>query len=136
VATALVVCASHAGSARAEPPPVPSTAPLDIASDTACPAPDAIGRGLAEILGLSATEHLKEAARLAHGDAGLVVTLRDPDGRVLGERALPLEGTCDELARAATVVLATWLSDAHPEFVPRVAQRATAEANGATGEHP
>jgi hypothetical protein len=54
-------------------------------------------------------------------DEGLVlVTLRGKDARVLGERRLPGDGSCDELARAAAVVLASWLSDAHPEFVPTV----------------
>jgi hypothetical protein len=135
VATALVVSVSRAGSVRAEPAStIPSVLPLDIATDTSCPAPDAVGRALAEILGLSASERLNEVARLAHADAGVVVTLHDRDGRLLGERTLPLEATCDELARAAAVVLATCLSDAHPEFVPRMTQRASPAANGANSE--
>ncbi|HTQ02731.1 MAG TPA: hypothetical protein VMI54_02700 [Polyangiaceae bacterium] len=126
LAAALVACTSTAGAVGAEPPPLPPAAPLDLAADAPCPDAGAVGDALREILGLGATERLREVARLAHTDTTLVVSLRDADGRALGERALPLEGSCDELARAAAVVLATWLSDVHPEFVPHLAQRANA----------
>lgn len=127
VATALVVFAGRVGTAAAEPPATAAAPPpLEVTADTPCPRADATGRVLGEILGLSAAEHLSEVARLAYADGGLVVTLRDSEGHVLGARTLPLEGSCDELARAAAVVLATWLGDVHPEFVPRLAQRANA----------
>lgn len=134
VTAALVGLAGGAGTAQAEPPATTAATspPLEVAADTQCPRGDVLGRELGEILGLSATEHLSEVARLAYADGGLVVTLRDTEGRVLGARTLPLEGDCDELARAAAVVLATWLSDVHPEFVPRLAQRANATPSAPT----
>jgi hypothetical protein len=104
------------------PPPL-----LAIVSDASCPAPAAVGTLLREILGLSSTEHVDEVAHLVHEDGLLRVTLRAADSRVLGERRLPGDGSCEELARAAAVVLASWLTDAHPELVPALPMPPLAE---------
>jgi hypothetical protein len=93
---------------------------LDIVSDSRCPAPSAVGALLREILGLSSGEHVDEVAHVIHEEGLLLVSLRAKDSRVLGERRLPSDGSCEELARAAAVVLASWLTDVHPEFVPLV----------------
>jgi hypothetical protein len=115
-------------------PPAPEF--LELASDSSCPSPRAVSDILRQILGVQAGEHVAETARLERHPTELVVTLRSADARLLGERALPLEGDCDELARAAAVVLAAWISDAHPEFVPKAplgANAAGAAAAGAPG---
>jgi hypothetical protein len=99
----------------------PSGPPLlDIVSDSTCPAPSAVGALLREILGLSSGEHVDEVAHVIHEEGLLLVSLRAKDSRVLGERRLPSDGSCEDLARAAAVVLASWLTDVHPEFVPLV----------------
>jgi hypothetical protein len=69
------------------------------------------------ILGLGALDTLDEQAAVEREESSLHVTLRSKDGRVLGDRLLRAEGSCDELAGAVAVVLAAWLSDVHPEFV-------------------
>ncbi len=123
------------GAARAAPPHVaaPNAQPggspplLDIVSDASCPAPAAVAALLREILGLSSTEHVDEVAHLVHEDGLLLVSLRAADSRVLGERRLPGDGSCEELARAAAVVLASWLTDAHPELVPPLPMPAISE---------
>ena len=115
----------------AAPASEPAGALLEIGSDSTCPAPELVNAKLKDILGLSASERVEEVARLVHEETGLVVSLRGKDGRLLGEHALPLEGSCDELGRAAAVVLGSWLTDAHPEFVP--AERAH---GGSQGEDP
>ncbi|MDF3069531.1 MAG: hypothetical protein K0R38_5132 [Polyangiaceae bacterium] len=53
-------------------------------------------------------------------EAGLFVELRSADATSIGERLLPVEGSCDELAQAAAVVLSAWLSDVHPDFAPEL----------------
>ena len=112
------------GLAAAPSVEAPSTL-LEIGSDSSCPAPELVDAKLRDILGLARSERVAEVARLTHADGALRVNLESSDGRRLGERSLPLEGSCDELARAAAVVLAAWLSDVHPEFVP--AEHAGAE---------
>jgi hypothetical protein len=69
------------------------------------------------MLGLRASDVLGEQATVERDGASLHVTLRSQDGRVLGERSLPADGSCAELAGVVAVVLAAWLSDVHPEFV-------------------
>jgi hypothetical protein len=99
---------------------------LELTSNTDCPGAKAVSDVLGQILGIPAGAHVAEHARLERGPSELVVTLFSEDARVLGEHALPLEGDCSELARAAAVVLAAWLGDAHPEFVPQMAVTANA----------
>jgi hypothetical protein len=108
--------APSASSASAPPTSAPPL--LDVVSDSSCPAPPAVGALLREILGLSSGQHVDEVAHVIHEEGLLLVSLRAKDSRVLGERRLPADGSCEELARAAAVVLASWLTDAHPEFLP------------------
>src|SRR5882724_6003193 len=82
-----------------------------------CPAPAAVEARVRQILGLSTSAKLAEQASVERTDAALHVTLRSEDGRVLGERSLPADGSCSELVGVVAVVLAAWLSDVHPEFV-------------------
>jgi len=124
------VCWATSALASA-PVGAPSPTLLEIGSDASCPAPELVDAKLRDILGLPASQRVEEVARLAHGERTLLVSLASKDGRPLGERALPLEGSCDELGRAAAVVLAAWLSDAHPVFVPL--ERAHAETQATDG---
>jgi hypothetical protein len=112
--------AAPGASAPSAITPGPAPPLLDIVSDSSCPAPPLVGALLREILGLSSGEHVDEVAHLVREEGLVLVTLRGKDARVLGERRLPGDGSCDELARAVAVVLASWLSDVHPEFVPTV----------------
>jgi hypothetical protein len=59
---------------------------------------------------------LSEGFIVERHEAGLYVELRSADSTVIGQRTLPGEGSCDELAQAAAVVLSAWLSDVHPDF--------------------
>jgi hypothetical protein len=113
-----------------------SPALLELTSNSECPSSNAVSDVLGQILGIPAGEHVAERAQLDRGPAELVVTLRSADAHVLGERALPLEGDCNELARAAAVVLAAWLTDAHPEFVPKIAPAADVSEGAPSGAAP
>jgi hypothetical protein len=68
------------------------------------------------ILHLPVEQELSEGFVVERHEAGLYVELRSADNAVIGQRTLPAEGNCDELAQAAAVVLSAWLSDVHPDF--------------------
>jgi hypothetical protein len=65
---------------------------------------------------VSPEQELSEGFAVERHEAGLYVALRGADSSLIGERTLPTAGSCDELAQAAAVVLAAWLSDVHPDF--------------------
>lgn len=58
-----------------------------------------------------------DTARVTTRDDLLVVSLSGADGALLGERQLRAEGDCDSQARAVAVILATFLTDLHPEYL-------------------
>jgi hypothetical protein len=68
------------------------------------------------ILHLTPEQVLSEGFIVERHEAGLYVELRSADLTLIGQRTLPAEGNCDELAQAAAVVLSAWLSDVHPDF--------------------
>jgi hypothetical protein len=110
-------------------------APQAIAPDVQamCPAAETVDARMREILGISATTKLAERIEVSREDGSLRVTLRGEGDRVLGDRVLPGEGNCEELARVAAVVLATWYSDVHPEYVGLLPAPISADASIASG---
>lgn len=68
------------------------------------------------ILQLPPEQQLSEGFSAERVEGGLRVVLRTSDGSLIGERLLPADGSCDELAQATAVVLSAWLSDVHPDF--------------------
>lgn len=86
-----------------------------VAGET-CPAPVDVEARVRAILHLAAEQQLSEGFVVERHEAGLYVELRSADSTLIGQRTLPAEGSCDELAQAAAVVLSAWLSDAHPDF--------------------
>lgn len=86
-----------------------------VAGET-CPAPVDVEARVRAILHLSAEQELSEGYVVERHEAGLYVELRSADSSLIGQRTLPAEGNCDELAQAAAVVLSAWLNDAHPDF--------------------
>jgi hypothetical protein len=86
-----------------------------VAGET-CPAPVDVEARVRTILHLTPEQVLNEGFVVERHEAGLYVELRSADSTLIGQRTLPLEGNCDELAQAAAVVLSAWLSDVHPDF--------------------
>jgi hypothetical protein len=83
-----------------------------------CPAASSVEARVREVLGLRAgSPAFEERATIDRDGASLRVTLRTHDGRVLGDRRLQADGSCQDLVGVVAVVLAAWLSDVHPEFV-------------------
>ncbi len=81
-----------------------------------CPALVDVEQRVRVILHLSDERPLNEGVVVERREAGLFVELRGVDGGLIGERVLPKEGSCDDLAQVAAVVLSAWLSDVHPDF--------------------
>ncbi len=81
-----------------------------------CPAAVDVEARVRTILHLTPEQELSEGFAVERHEAGLYVELRSADSTLIGQRTLPAEGSCDELAQAAAVVLSAWLSDVHPDF--------------------
>jgi hypothetical protein len=62
-------------------------------------------------------EALAERATLTREGETLRIVVRRGDGSVLGDRTLRANVPCEDLELLTSVVLATWISDEHPEFV-------------------
>ncbi|HEX3697028.1 MAG TPA: hypothetical protein VH374_16745 [Polyangia bacterium] len=54
-------------------------------------------------------------------DDAIEIVLLRADGTIIGRRRLPAQGPCDERARVAAIVLATWASDVHLTFERQLA---------------
>lgn len=87
-----------------------------LVSGETCPAPVDVEARVRAILHLSVEQQLSEGFIVERHESGLYVELRSADSTLIGQRTLPAEGSCDELAQAAAVVLSAWLNDAHPDF--------------------
>lgn len=87
-----------------------------LAAGETCPASGDVQARVRTILHLAPEQQLTESFLIERHEAGLYVVLKAADASVIGERTLPLEGSCDELAQAAAVVLSAWLTDVHPDF--------------------
>jgi hypothetical protein len=97
------------------------------AEQESCPGAPHVEARVREILGMKPDATLEERATLKKEGETLRIIVRRPDGSVLGERTLSAAASCDELEKLVSVVVATWISDLHPEFV---ATLPPAPANG------
>lgn len=88
------------------------------------------------ILHLAAEQSLSEEFVVERHEAGLYVELRGADATLIGQRTLPLEGSCEELAQAAAVVLSAWLTDVHPDFASALPAPAPVLEQPATAPEP
>ncbi|HEX6766813.1 MAG TPA: hypothetical protein VF103_15065 [Polyangiaceae bacterium] len=97
-------------------PGVFAAPPVIFEGATDCPTHEAISRELERIVSAPADSAPSEAAVVAREGSELRIVLTTRDGRLLGERRLPADGTCDELALSVAVVLGAWIATAHPEY--------------------
>ncbi len=94
-----------------------ATSPVRVVNDV-CPSGAEVELALASMLTSSgATPASRDVARLERGRDQLRVELVDPEGVVIAERTLDGGASCAELGRMAAIVIASWESDVHPEFV-------------------
>jgi hypothetical protein len=81
-----------------------------------CPSPTAVSGELARIMTVPEIEGPGDSVQISSAGDTVTVSLRNAEGAVLGERRVSAEGTCEERARAAAVIVAAWLTDIHPEY--------------------
>jgi hypothetical protein len=81
---------------------------VDVGGSAICPAPARVAEALAPLLPATSAAARPHRAELTTEGAIVLVKLHAPDGAPMRDRALPAEGTCDDLARAAAVVIAAW----------------------------
>ena len=94
-----------------------ATSPVEVVDD-GCPSGEEVELALASMLTTSgATPANRDVAKLERSAGKLHVELVDPEGVVIAERTLDGGASCAELARMAAIVIASWESDVHPEFV-------------------
>ena len=94
-----------------------ATSPVEVVDD-GCPSGEEVELALASMLTTSgATPANRDVAKLERRAGKLHVELVDPEGVVIAERTIDGGASCAELARMAAIVIASWESDVHPEFV-------------------
>jgi hypothetical protein len=82
-----------------------------------CPSGAEVEQALATMLPSIADALRPDLARVERRAGGLRIQLSQAQGTVIAERVLDRDGSCAELAELAAVVIASWESDVHPEFV-------------------
>jgi hypothetical protein len=97
--------------------PVVLGAALRIQGQVSCPEPAQVTAELQKILDVSEAYAPELHADLSRDGAWLELTLTDTDGTSLGERRFEANEDCALLSHTVAVVLATWLTDEHPEYV-------------------
>jgi hypothetical protein len=88
---------------------------VTVVGSSECPSPAEVAVQLAPLLPASAM--VPNIALLETRGSSVHIVLSSSDGDRIGERQLERSGTCDELAAAAAVVIATWQTAVRREFV-------------------
>jgi len=86
--------------------------------EESCPSPLEVEARVRGILHVPAEREMGESFLIERHEAGLYVELRGTDSVLIGQRTLayaPAQ-TCEDMAQAAAVVLAAWLTHVHPDF--------------------
>lgn len=81
-----------------------------VGGETTCPTPARVNEKLAQ-MGVSPGALLSESSReafLSRNAQGLLVTLRSKDHEVFAEHQFSAQASCEDLAAAAAVVIASW----------------------------
>ncbi len=94
--------------------------PVTVVGDVTCPTPAEVAARLGPLL--PGETQSPDLAVLERVGPVLRISLSSPDGTVQGERRLEATGTCADLAAAAAVVIASFKSAIHAEFVATLPQ--------------
>jgi len=82
----------------------------------ACPSRAEVEQALRPMLPALPEAKQGDMARIARVGRGLRIDLVSPQGALIAERSLEVEGTCAELATVAAIIIAAWESDVHPDY--------------------
>src|SRR5689334_16461182 len=84
---------------------------VTVVGTTTCPTPEAVQEELTHLLAPAAA---MDRAELNMRKAGPTLELLGPSGEPLASRVLEQRGGCQDLAKAAAVILATWEMELRP----------------------
>ena len=90
---------------------------IPVVGDTACPSPALVMDGMRS-LGPSAGA-ARCAASLKQVRGGVVLELKDGEGHRVAQRSIPIEGSCQEMAQSAALVLSVWCQALEAQNLPR-----------------
>jgi hypothetical protein len=97
---------------------------IEVSGDEVCPRPADVQRQLRALLppagDPASPGTVEHHARVVRAGEKTHLELAGADGAPIAERELDRSGSCDELAAAAAVVLATWEGDLDPRITDRV----------------
>ena len=95
---------------------------LDVAGDATCPKPAEVARRVDELIPTPAGANAPDAARVivTRNGAVLRLVLLGANANELATRELAAEGSCEDLAAAAAVVVGAWRADLNPNLTPAV----------------
>ena len=100
--------------------------PVRIEGASTCPRPAEVERRLTQLLTSSAVAaSAVNLGRVDPAPAGVRVSLIRADGTTVGERVLPGQASCAELAVQVAVAIAAWHGDAYPDLTPTRPTRPT-----------
>jgi hypothetical protein len=90
-----------------------------------CPSPDDVTRHLEDLLPVAPGQDVTapDVARLSERGELLSVSLFRADGALIERRVLQRPSSCDDIAKAVAVVISSWESDIHPEFLQPAPKR-------------
>jgi len=98
---------------------------LEIVGDATCPAPAEVAAQVTALGPAPSTAPRGDAAAakviVARTERTLRLELVGPNSNALATRELPVEGSCEDLAAAAAIVVAAWRADLDPDLTPQVA---------------
>jgi hypothetical protein len=90
--------------------------PVHVEGDV-CPSGAEVEQALASMIPMAPQPAGNNMARVERKGGKLRIVLIDAQSRVIAERVLDERGSCAELAKLAAIVIASWASDVHPEFL-------------------
>jgi hypothetical protein len=95
---------------------------VDVAGGDLCPEAADVARHLAELLSSSGEDNApnqpRDRASLSRVDGKLHIELSRRDGAPIAERDLGATGSCQDLAAAVAVIIATWEAELNPQGAP------------------
>ncbi|HEX4406095.1 MAG TPA: hypothetical protein VH560_14755 [Polyangia bacterium] len=105
---------------------------VEIVGDATCPAPAEVAAQVATLGPAPVGDAPTAKVIVARTERALRLELVGPNSNALATRTLPAEGTCEDLAAAAAIVVAAWRADLDPNLTPQVRLLANATPIEAT----
>ena len=94
---------------------------IEIHAPGNCPGATDIQQRMGPLLETGKAASVVDVATIKRAaDGSLLVSLVDPDGRAIGDRAFSHGGTCRDQAETVAVTLAIWEAQMHPEIALRL----------------